>query len=236
MTVRYLSLREQGKAGYLLTFDVARAAARRLGTLLTARSVLADPEDIFHLSYDEFRAGCPAGAVALVGQRRTLFDARQNLRLPQAWEGLPTVSACETATVCGAAVGTVITGVAASGGTCVGRARVVTDPATVDLDDGDVLVCEATDPGWISLFLVAGAVVTDHGGMLSHGAIVARELGLPCVCGTTAASRRIADGQQIRVDGDRGTVEVLSLETAVAVPGPGPRMILARPAETMSDL
>jgi phosphohistidine swiveling domain-containing protein len=76
-------------------------------------------------------------------------------------------------------------------------------------DDGDILVCETTDPSWVSLFLVAGGVVTDFGGMLSHGPIVAREVGIPCVCGTQNASHRIKDGQQIRVDGNHGTVEML---------------------------
>ena len=73
-----------------------------------------------------------------------------------------------------------------------------------EFDDGDILVCENTDPSWISLFMVAAAVVTDQGGMLSHGPIVARELGLPCVCGTEDGSRRIGDGQMVRVDGDAG--------------------------------
>ena len=91
-----------------------------------------------------------------------------------------------------------------------GRARVVRDPGATDLDDGDILVCEATDPGWVSLFLVAGGVVTDLGGMLSHGAIVAREMGLPAVVGTTGATATILDGQRIRVDGTAGVVEVLA--------------------------
>jgi pyruvate,water dikinase len=105
--------------------------------------------------------------------------------------------------------GTVVTGVAASGGVVEGRVRLVRDPATAEVDDGDVLVCETTDPGWTALFMVAGALVTDHGGMLSHGPIVARELGLPCVCGTRDASRRLRDGQRVRVDGGAGRVEVL---------------------------
>jgi phosphoenolpyruvate synthase/pyruvate phosphate dikinase len=90
-----------------------------------------------------------------------------------------------------------------------GRARVVTDPEKTELEEGDLLVCEATDPGWISLFLVAGGVVTDLGGMLSHGAIVAREMGIPCVVGTRTASRTIRDGQRVRIDGDRGVVTLL---------------------------
>lgn len=224
LTARFLALREQGKAGYLLTFDVAKAACRRLGALLAERGVLADPEDVFHLSHDELRAIGSSGAhgahgtgalVAgltmseLIAARRALFTERESLRLPQAWAGVPVLTKVEGPATEGAAVGTVIRGVPASGGGATGRARVVSDPSTADFDDGDILICETTDPGWISLFMVAAAVVTDHGGMLSHGPIVARELGLPCVCGTEGASRLIRDGQTVRVDGDAGTVEIL---------------------------
>ena len=88
-------------------------------------------------------------------------------------------------------------------------AEIATALAEVELDDGDILVCETTDPSWVSLFLVAGGVVTDHGGLLSHGPIVARELGIPCVCGTGDGSHRIQDGQLLRLDGDAGEVEVI---------------------------
>ncbi|HVE25260.1 MAG TPA: PEP-utilizing enzyme [Sporichthya sp.] len=214
LTARFLALREQGKAGYLLTFDVVKAACRRLGDLLVERGVLTDREDVFHLTHGELAGGLqnlPEGLSVpeLVARRRALFDERQDLRLPQAWTGVPVLSKVESAPSEGSPVGSVVTGLAASSGVVEGRARVVRDPATAEFDDGDILVCENTDPGWISLFLVAAAVVTDQGGMLSHGPIVARELGLPCVCGTEDGSRRIADGQQVRVDGDAGTVTVL---------------------------
>ncbi|HUR72882.1 MAG TPA: PEP-utilizing enzyme [Sporichthya sp.] len=214
LTGRFLALREQGKAGYLLTFDVTKAACRRLGALLVERGVLTDPEDVFHLSHGELVDGLrdlPGGlsVTELVAARRALFMERQDLRLPQAWAGLPELTKVEAPVAGGSPVGTVVKGLAASSGVVHGRARVVRDPGTADFDDGDILVCENTDPGWISLFLVAAAVVTDQGGMLSHGPIVARELGLPCVCGTEDGSRRIGDGQQVRVDGDAGVVEIL---------------------------
>lgn len=215
LTGRFLALREQGKAGYLLTFDVVKAACRRLGDLLTERGVLDDREDVFHLTHGELAGGLtnlPEGLSVkeLVARRRAIFDERQDQRLPQAWAGVPVLTKVETAPSEGSPVGTVVKGLAASSGVVEGRARVVRDPATADFDDGDILVCENTDPGWISLFMVAAAVVTDQGGMLSHGPIVARELGLPCVCGTEDGSRRIADGQQVRVNGDDGTVTVLA--------------------------
>ena len=214
LTGRFLALREQGKAGYLLTFDVTKAACRRLGALLVERGVLTDVEDVFHLSHGELVDGLtdlPGGLSVseLVATRRALFAERQDLRLPQAWAGLPELTRMEAPAPGGSPVGTEVTGLAASSGVVTGRARVVRDPATADFDDGDILVCENTDPGWISLFMVAAAVVTDQGGMLSHGPIVARELGLPCVCGTQDGSRRIGNGQMVRVDGDAGVVTIL---------------------------
>lgn len=210
LAARWLALREQGKAGYLLTFDVARAAARRLGALLVERGAIDRPDDVFHLLYHELTAGVRGDHREAVAQRRAQYDERLDLRLPQAWSGLPELFKVGETAARDDAEGKGITGVAASGGVVEGRARVVRDPATTELDDGDILVCETTDPSWVSLFLVAGAVVTDHGGMLSHGPIVARELGIPCVCGTGNGSYRIPDGRRIRVDGDTGTVQILA--------------------------
>lgn len=209
LTARFLALREQGKAGYLLTFDVARAAARQVGEDLVKRRLLDDPADVFHLTFDELMADDGVDRRALIEQRRAQYEHRLRFRLPQAWSGMPELIEIAGDASEDAGAGTKITGVAASGGIVEGRARVVRDPATTDLDDGDILVCETTDPSWVSLFLGAAGVVTDFGGMLSHGPIVARELGLPCVCGTENGSRLIRDGQLIRVDGDHGVVEVL---------------------------
>jgi pyruvate,water dikinase len=210
LTARFLALREQGKAGYLLTYDVARAAARRLGDLLVERGVLATSSDVFHLTYDELMARPSDDLRGLVDERRARYQQRLGLRLPQGWEGPVPVSTAPRDAAEGEPPGTVLSGVPASSGVVEGTVRVVRDPATAEVADGDVLVCETTDPGWTSLFLVATAVVTDFGGMLSHGPIVARELGVPCVCGTRDGSRRLLDGQRVRVDGGRGTVEVLT--------------------------
>lgn len=209
LTSRFLALREQGKAGYLLTFDVARAAARRLGAHLVERGVISAPEDVFHLRYDRL-ADVEGDQSVLVAERTAAHAARRDLRLPHAWTGVPAVSKVGDGARPAVGAGDVVTGVAASGGVVEGRARVVRDPGEVELDDGDILVCETTDPSWVSLFLVAGGVVTDHGGLLSHGPIVARELGIPCVCGTEDGSHRIQDGQRLRLNGDTGRVEVLA--------------------------
>ena len=208
---RFLALREQGKAGYLIAFDVARAAARRLGALMVDDGTLAGADDIFFLTYDECCGDGAAVSAAIIDRRRAQYGDRREQRLPESWTGVPEM------VVAGgvhAPSGTTLEGVGACSGVVEGRARVVTDPDTTELDEGDVLVCEATDPGWISLFVVAAGVVTDLGGMLSHGAIVAREMGIPCVVGTKTASRTIRDGQRIRLDGDRGVVVLLDQERA----------------------
>ncbi|GHF43992.1 pyruvate,water dikinase [Amycolatopsis bartoniae] len=210
LSARFLALREQGKAGYLLTFDVARAAARRAGHQLVELGLLDDATDVFHLTWDELLAGDGIDRRVVIKERRAQYEERLRYRLPQAWSGVPELIAVTADATENAPSGTTISGVAASGGVVEGRARVVRDPATAEFDEGDILVCETTDPSWVSLFLVAAGVVTDFGGMLSHGPIVARELGLPCVCGTEDGSARIRDGQLIRVDGDRGVVEVLA--------------------------
>jgi phosphoenolpyruvate synthase/pyruvate phosphate dikinase len=111
-------------------------------------------------------------------------------------------------------------GVGGSPGVVVGRARVVTGSAAGALPGpGEILVCPMTDPSWAPMFLLAAAVVTDIGGPASHGAIVARELGVPCVANTRRGTAVITTGDLLRVDGDAGVVEIL--ERAPVVPTAG---------------
>ena len=207
---RFLALREQGKAGYLMTFDVGRATARRFGALLVEQGRVDEIDDVFHFSVSELAGELGGDLRPHVETQRALYLRRTMIRVPMAWSGQPEITSMEDSVAQALCVGETINGVAASAGVWEGRARVVRDPGTTELDPGDILVCETTDPSWIALFMVAGAVVTDHGGMLSHGPIVAREIGIPCVAGTTNGSYRIRDGQTIRVDGDTGAVEVLA--------------------------
>jgi pyruvate,water dikinase len=103
-----------------------------------------------------------------------------------------------------------ITGVGAGTGTVEGLARVITDPAAAEpVEDGEILVCPVTDPSWVSLMAIASALVIDIGGTASHGAVIARELGVPCVINTLTGTRDLRTGDRIRVDGDHGTVEIL---------------------------
>lgn len=85
----------------------------------------------------------------------------------------------------------------------------MTDPATESLAPGEILVCRGTDPGWTPLFLVAAGRITEVGGMMAHGSVVAREYGIPAVVGLHDATTRLTTGQYIRLDGSNGTIEVL---------------------------
>jgi len=103
-----------------------------------------------------------------------------------------------------------IRGFAASNGVVEGVARVVKSVDEIGrLRQGDILVCQVTNPSWASIFQKISAAVSDIGGSMSHAAIVAREFGLPAVVGTGTATQRIKDGQRIRVDGGRGVVTIL---------------------------
>jgi pyruvate,water dikinase len=102
-----------------------------------------------------------------------------------------------------------IAGLAVSSGTIEGRARVVLSMENADLEEGDILVTAFTDPSWTPLFVSIKGLVTEVGGLMTHGAVIAREYGLPAVVGVEHATRLIRDGQRIRVDGTDGYVEIL---------------------------
>ena len=103
----------------------------------------------------------------------------------------------------------VIVGSSVSPGTVEGSVRVVLDPAHSGLRHGEILVCPGTDPAWTPLFLSAAGLVTEVGGMMTHGSVVAREYGIPAVVGVHEATTRLVTGQRVRVDGTAGTIVVL---------------------------
>jgi pyruvate,water dikinase len=101
-------------------------------------------------------------------------------------------------------------GLGVSAGTVEGRARIAFDIGSAELEPGDILVTPFTDPSWTPVFVAAGGLVTEVGGLMTHGAVIAREYGLPAVVGVQQATRLIADGQRIRVHGTDGYVELLT--------------------------
>jgi phosphoenolpyruvate synthase/pyruvate phosphate dikinase len=102
-----------------------------------------------------------------------------------------------------------ISGLGVSAGVVEGRVRVVVDPSFAEVEPGEVLVTSTTDPSWASIMFLSSALIVDIGGPLSHAAVVARELGVPCVVNTRTASSVLRTGDLVRVDGNTGSVEVL---------------------------
>ena len=204
---RHLPLREVGKAAFLQAIDVARAAARALGTHLANERVLDDPDDVFFLTFDEATTDARSVPGAELAGRRGRYRDYLALDVPDTFRGTPEPT---SAVVAAASRDGLVMGLGGSPGVVEATARVIDGPGAFDdLEPGDVLVCSVTDPGWAPLFDLAGAVVIDIGGVLSHGAIVARDMGIPCVIGTRDGTRRIRSGDRVRVDGSAGTVEVL---------------------------
>jgi pyruvate,water dikinase len=206
---RYLPLRGVGKVAFLQSLDVARAAARRIGVLLADDSVLAEPDDVFYLTAPEILGPPPADAKDLVAERREIREGYRKLRLPTFWTGEPVYELIEDLDATAAGTTRTLTGVGVCAGVACGPARVVTDPALADMEPGDILVAHTTDPSWASLMFMASALVVDIGGQLSHAAVVARELGIPCVMNTLDGTRAFRDGDRLRVDGAAGTVEII---------------------------
>jgi pyruvate,water dikinase len=202
-----IPLRGVGKASFLQSIDVARAAARRIGELLAIDGVLGEREDVFFLTLPELTGRLPDQAKDLVARRREAYDEYLGLELPAHWQGSAspaTVGTTDAPEASGA-----LTGVGASPGIVEGEVCVIDDPALAQVEPGRILVAPTTDPSWAPIMFVSKALVVDIGGALSHAAIVARELGIPCVVNTKVGSRVLRTGDYCRVDGTAGTVEVL---------------------------
>ncbi len=177
---------------------------------LVARGALDHREDSFFLRFDELHAAAAGDAAvdrSLIAQRRQAYEASRQLVPPRVLtsEG-EALSGSYGRDALGAAA---LVGLAVSSGTVEGRARIVLDIAEADLARGDILVTAFTDPSWTPVFVGIAGLVTEVGGLMTHGAVVARECGIPAVVGVEGATRRIEDGQRIRVHGTDGFVEVL---------------------------
>lgn len=208
---RFIPCREVGKAAFLQAVDVARVATRAIGHDLYERGVLSAREDVYFLTLDEILEDRLSSAEDLVEFRRTRRNEYLTTELPETWRGMPVPLALADREVSDEPI---LTGLAAGPGSVEGIAIVVDDPGSLDeLEPGSILVCRTTDPSWAPLFFQSAAVVIDVGGPLSHGAIVARELGIPCVINTRNATNTIRTGDTVHVDGTGGTVTVIARRT-----------------------
>jgi rifampicin phosphotransferase len=198
-------LRETPKFCIVLLMARVRDLLWPVGEELAGAGRLRRAGDIFFITVPEAWAALAGEDLrAIVRERRTLYERETGRRhVPRLLLSDGTEPAVEVhdATAEGDLLGT-----PASGGVVTGKARVILDPAGAQLEPGEILVAPSTDPGWTPLFLTAGGLVMEMGGPMSHGAIVAREYGIPAVVGVPDATKRIETGQRITIDGSAGEV------------------------------
>ena len=214
-----MGFRERTKTNIIRAVHEGRMVFRELGRRHAAAGDIGDARHVFMLVDDEVDAfvADPASFRSLLAERYVAWQQLADLEPPYFIKDgkvppLADYPKRGASTSVALAVGEGIQGVPGCPGQYTGRARVITDPSDPGaLEPGDVLVAPLTDPAWTPLFMTAGAVVVDVGGQISHAIIVSRELGLPCVVSAFDATKRIPDGAIIRVDGDAGTVSVVSL-------------------------
>ena len=205
----FIGYREYPKYGMVSRYFVYKQALLEEAERLVQAHALRENEDIFYLTLQELHDVVRTKQVddQLIRQRKDAFRSYQVLTPPR-------VLTSDGEVIAGAyrrddlPAGTLV-GLPVSIGTIEGRARVILDMAEADLEAGDILVTAYTDPSWTPLFVTIKGLVTEVGGLMTHGAVIAREYGLPAVVGVERATRLIRDGQRLRVHGTDGYVEIL---------------------------
>jgi pyruvate,water dikinase len=199
-------------------FGMSKRIYRALGARLAEKKLISAPSDVFYLSEEEI-----AGAVrghALTQDLRGLVELRKReydrFRAIESAGRIVTsgiVAAAPLATAAAASPGEVagvLQGQGCSPGRVAGKAKIVSDP-TADFDvNGEILIAPMTDPGWVFLMVASKGLVSEKGSLLSHTAIIGRELGIPTVVGVKDATRLIQSGQTVEIDGDAGTVRIIA--------------------------
>jgi phosphoenolpyruvate synthase/pyruvate phosphate dikinase len=205
----FIGYREYPKYGMVSRYFVYKQALMEEAERLVQADVLREKEDVFYLTFHELHDVVRTHEAddRLISQRKHAFASYQALTPPRVLtsEGEVIAGAYRRDDVPAGA----LVGLPVSGGTVEGRARVIVDIGEAELEPGDILVTTYTDPSWSPLFVAIDGLVTEVGGLMTHGAVIAREYGLPAVVGVEHATRLIRDGQRIRVHGTNGFVEIL---------------------------
>ncbi|WP_256257306.1 rifamycin-inactivating phosphotransferase [Nonomuraea pusilla] len=205
----FAGYREYPKYGMVSRYFAYKQALLREAERLVRSGTLREKDDIFFLRLEELREVVRTGEVdaGLIRERREAFRTYEALTPPRVLtsDGEAITGRYRRDDVPPGA----LAGLPVSAGAVEGRARVVMDMEGADLEAGDILVTAYTDPSWTPLFVAAAGLVTEVGGLMTHGAVIAREYGLPAVVGVEQATRLIRDGQRIRVHGTDGYVEIL---------------------------
>jgi pyruvate,water dikinase len=203
-----IGLREHPKYYIVRVLDLAKRAILEEAAGLVGVGLLRSPDEVFWFSLEELEVILRARRVdrAVLDARRERFEREAGLRPPRVItsEGEVVTVKARAAVPEGALAGS-----AASAGVVEGRARVVRKLEGSKLEKGEILVAPYTDPAWTPLFPLASGLVTEVGGLMTHGAVVAREYGIPAVVGVDRATEAIPDGALVRVNGSEGYVEIV---------------------------
>ncbi len=205
----FIGYREYPKYGMVSHYFVYKQALLEEAERLVLAHVLDERDDIFYLTFQELHDVARTQEVDdhLIRQRKDAFKSYHALSPPR-------VLTSDGEAIAGTyrredlPIGALI-GLPVSAGTVEGRARVILDIEEADLEPGDILVTAYTDPSWSPLFVAINGLVTEVGGLMTHGAVIAREYGLPAVVGVENATQLIQDGQRIRLNGTQGYIEIL---------------------------
>jgi phosphoenolpyruvate synthase/pyruvate phosphate dikinase len=205
----FAGYREYPKYGMVTRYFIYKQALLKEAGKLVQAKVIQEKEDIYYLTFAELHEVVRTNKLdyQLISKRKDEYKSYEKLHPPRVItsdgeivsgkykrENLPTEA---------------IVGLAVSSGVIEGRARVILNMEDANLEDGDILVTSFTDPSWTPLFVSIKGLVTEVGGLMTHGAVIAREYGLPAVVGVENATRLIKDGQRIRVNGTDGYLEIL---------------------------
>lgn len=219
----FIGYREYPKYGMVNRYFVYKQALLKEAEQLVQAGVIHEREDIYYLTFEELHEvvctnklddpGCMVEQQANLATRQIISKRKDEYKL---YEKLtpPRVITSDGEIIAGKykrenLPAEAIVGLAVSSGVIEGRARVILNMEDADLDDGDILVTSFTDPSWTPLFVSIKGLVTEVGGLMTHGAVIAREYGLPAVVGVENATKLIKDGQRIRVHGTEGYIEIL---------------------------
>jgi pyruvate,water dikinase len=203
-----IGIREHPKYFIVQNLDMIKQAILQEAAKLVGSGILAHPEEIYWFSLQEIKEIIATQRVDrnVIAMRKETFRHDAKLTPPRAVTSEGEIITAKP----GAHVPTgALAGSPVSAGTVEGRARVILKLEEAKMDKGDILVTPYTDPGWTPLFPLAAGLVTEVGGLMTHGAVVAREYGIPAVVGVDDATHKIRDGQIIRVNGTQGFVEIL---------------------------
>ncbi|USK82363.1 phosphoenolpyruvate synthase [Peribacillus frigoritolerans] len=205
----FIGYREYPKYGMVNRYFVYKQAILKEAEQLVQANVIHEKEDIYYLTFEELHEVVRTNKLdyQIISKRKDEYRLNEKLTPPRVITSDGEIIVGEYKR--GNLMAEAIVGLPVSSGIIEGRARVILNMEDADIEDGDILVTTFTDPSWTPLFVSIKGLVTEVGGLMTHGAVIAREYGLPAVVGVVNATKLIKDGQRIRVNGTEGYIEIL---------------------------